>query len=101
MEMEKIEVKVTKVNQGNVTAYTGKMKALDILALYDLKRWSETELDGYQRQLYEERQKEIADYLKNCSIPILPAILVSIKEDTIYEPSDNDFGALEAIRVPT
>jgi len=95
MEIEEIEVIVTKVTQGNVTAYTGKMKAVDILALYDLKRWSETELDGYQRQLYLDRQKEIADYLKNCSIPIIPAILVSIREDTTYYPSDNgDFGKL-------
>ena len=96
IENEQIEVTVTKVIQGNVTAYTGKMKAADILAIYDLKRWSETELDGYQRQLYLDRQKEIADYLKNCTIPIIPAILASIRSDTLFSSSDRrDIGTLK------
>lgn len=98
MTEEKIEVQVTKIRQGNITAYLGKMNATDVLALYDLKKWSETEIDGYQRNLYRERQREIAKYLKECSIPIIPAILVSIRESTNFEPDNGDQGTLHIPR---
>ncbi|MEM3191384.1 MAG: DGQHR domain-containing protein [Candidatus Parvarchaeota archaeon] len=84
-----IEVPVVKIDEGGVTSYLGRMRARDILAVYDIRRWSETELDGYQRQLYEERQKEVAKYLSDCPIPVIPAILATIGEDTEFEPYEN------------
>lgn len=97
---EVLQIDVVRLSQGNITAYVGKMTAANILALYDLKLWSETQLDGYQRQLYEERKKEIAQYLKDCSIPVIPAILVSIRENAKFLPSNEngDTGTLEIPR---
>ncbi len=90
-----LRVGVMELKQGNVTAYIGKMKPTDVLDLYDLKRWSVVQLDGYQRGLYEERKKEVAQYLRNCPIPVLPAILVSIRGDSRFISENGDFGFLE------
>jgi len=94
-----LKVSAVKLRQGNVIAYVGKMKSAEILALYDLKRWSTMQLDGYQRGVYEERKREIARYLKNCSIPVIPAILVSIRGDSNFITNDGgDVGTLEIPR---
>ena len=94
-----LRVSAVKLRQGNVIAYVGKMKSAEILALYDLKRWSTMQLDGYQRGVYEERKREVARYLKNCSIPVVPAILVSIKGDSKFiSDDDGDVGILEIPR---
>ena len=90
-----IKTNVIKLNQKGVTAYTGKMKALDILALFDLKRWAEETLDGYQRKLYVEQQREVADYINRCPIPIIPSILVSLSPEVRFTSEDNrDAGSL-------
>jgi hypothetical protein len=94
-----LSVSVIKIAPKGVTSYVGKMRALDILELSDLKRWTEERFDGYQRQLYKERMKEIAGYLKECVIPVIPAILVSIREDVKFTPiNSNDVGTLEIPR---
>lgn len=90
MSDRNITVPAVRVNEGEVIAYVGRIKASDILAVYDIRRWSETELDGYQRQLYEERKREIARYLRECPFPVIPAILVGVGQDCKFEPVDED-----------
>ncbi|MCK4481672.1 DGQHR domain-containing protein [Candidatus Bathyarchaeota archaeon] len=94
-----VRVSAVRLFQGGVTAYLGKMKAADILTLYDIRQWNELTLSGYQRQLYNERKREIAHYLKDCPIPVIPAIFVSIRKDTRFIPVDGgDIGTLEIPR---
>jgi DGQHR domain-containing protein len=96
LQSDVVRVSAVALRQGSVTAYVGKMKSVDILALYDLKRWSQVQLDGYQRGIYEERKREIASYLRNCSIPVVPAILVSIRGNSRFVARDGeDVGILE------
>jgi len=97
-QSDMLRISAVELRQGNVTAYVGKMKSADILALYDLKRWSTMQLDGYQRGVYEERRREIARYLKSCPIPIIPAILVSIRGDSNF--ITNDGGEVGTLEIP-
>lgn len=94
-----LEVPVVRADEGGVSTYLGRMRAGDVLAVYDLRRWSETELDGYQRQLYEERKKEIAKYLRECPIPVIPAVLVTIGNDSQFEPYEKR-GPLGYLKIP-
>jgi DGQHR domain-containing protein len=94
-----IEIPAIRVNEGGVTAYIGRLRASDILAIYDIRRWSERELDGYQRQLYEERKKDIAKYLCECPIPVIPAILATIGEDSVFDPYDKE-NSLGYLKIP-
>ena len=98
MESNFIEIKVTKLTQGKVTEYIGKIRSKDILSLYDIKKFSETELDGYQRELYRERQREIAEYIEDCPIPIIPALLASIREDSVFELKE--MGEQGTLKIP-
>jgi len=93
-----LRISAVRLRQGNITAYIGKMKSADILTLYDLKRWSTMQLDGYQRGVYEERKREIARYLKDCPIPVVPAILVSIRSSNFITNDGGDVGTLEIPR---
>ncbi|HEV2225400.1 MAG TPA: DGQHR domain-containing protein [Nitrososphaerales archaeon] len=99
MIAQNLEVPVVKTDEGGVTSYLGRMRASDVLAVYDIRRWSETELDGYQRQLYEERKKEVAKYLRECPIPVVPAILATIGEETEFDPYEKR-GPLGYLRMP-
>jgi DGQHR domain-containing protein len=94
-----LEVPVVRADEGGVTTYLGRMRASDILAVYDLRRWSESELDGYQRQLYEERKKQIAKYLLECPIPVIPALLVSVGNGSRFEPYEKR-GPLGYLKIP-
>jgi DGQHR domain-containing protein len=94
-----LEVPVVRANEGGVTTYLGRMRASDVLAVYDLKRWSETDLDGYQRQLYEERKREVARYLQDCPIPVIPAILVTSGSDSTFDAVERN-SALGYLHVP-
>jgi DGQHR domain-containing protein len=99
MSSSVFEVPVVRADEGGVTAYLGRMRASDVLAVYDLRQWSETELDGYQRQLYEERKKQIAKYLRECPIPVIPAVLVTIGAESKFEPYEKR-GPLGYLKVP-
>jgi len=91
-----IEVKVIKLVQKEIEMYIGKMKVNDILGLYELDKFKEEELEGYQREQYEERTSELVQYLTRCPLAIMPALLVSLREIK-FDPQDGDFGIL---RIP-
>jgi len=92
-----ISVKVFKLAQKEIEMYVGKMKVNEILELYELDRFKEEELEGYQREMYEERTSELVEYLAKCPLAVMPALLVSLRK-TEFETTDDDFGVLKIPR---
>jgi DGQHR domain-containing protein len=91
-----IDVRVIKLAQKRIEMYVGKMKVNDILDLYELDKFKEEELEGYQREQYEERTSELVEYLEKCPLAVMPALLVSLRKAE-FESQDGDFGLL---RIP-
>lgn len=91
-----VEVRVIKLVQKDIRMYIGKMRVNDILELYELDKFKEEELEGYQREQYEERTSELVAYLSKCPLAVMPALLVSLRK-TEFEPQDGDLGLL---RIP-
>jgi DGQHR domain-containing protein len=93
---EAICVGAIRLVQKEIEMYVGKMKVNDILELYELDRFKEEELEGYQREQYEERTSELVQYLAKCPLAIMPALLVSLRKAD-FQPKNGDFGVL---RIP-
>jgi DGQHR domain-containing protein len=96
-QKQAIEVKAIKLVQKDIEMYVGKMKVADILNLYELDKFKEEELEGYQRERYEERTSQLVEYLEKSPLAVMPALLVSLRK-TIFVPSDGDIGTLEIER---
>ena len=92
-----IEVEVIKLVQKEIQMYIGKMKVNDILRLYELDKFKEEELEGYQREQYEERTSELVEYLEKCPLAVMPALLVSLR-NTCFISQNGDFGTLKIPR---
>src|SRR3990170_871019 len=92
-----VEVKVIKLVQKDVEMYIGKMKVDDILSLYELDKFKEEELEGYQRERYEERTSQLVEYLEKSPLAVMPAILVGLRE-TNFGSVDGDLGVLRIDR---
>jgi len=92
-----IPVDVIRLHQKGVTMYVGKMRAEDLHPLWEIDKFRVEDLDGYQRKLYEERTKEVLEYLINCQVPVLPAVLVSLRTGAAFKPryEGSDLGVLE------
>jgi DGQHR domain-containing protein len=94
---DSINLKVFKLVQKDIEMYVGKMQVKDILELYELDKFKEEELEGYQREQYEERTSELVEYLTKCPLAIMPAILVSLRK-TRFKSNDGDYGILKIPR---
>jgi len=92
-----IEVKAIKLAQKEIEMYVGKMKVDDILNIYELDKFKEEELEGYQRERYEERTSQLVEYLEKSPLAVMPAILVSLRK-TNFLPLDGDLGVLKIDR---
>jgi DGQHR domain-containing protein len=92
-----IDVKVIKLAQKEIEMYVGKMKVNDILGLYELDKFREEELEGYQREQYEERTSQLVEYLERCPLAIMPALLVSLRKAD-FESQNGDFGVLRIVK---
>jgi DGQHR domain-containing protein len=92
-----VEVKAIKLVQKNIEMYVGKMKVNDILALYELDKFKEGELEGYQRERYEERTSQLVEYLERSPLAVMPALLVGLREIN-FCPLDGDLGTLRIER---
>jgi len=92
-----IRVDVIKLRQKDVEMYIGKMKSKDILQLYEIDKFKDEELEGYQRELYEERTSELIEYLTKCPIAVMPSLFVSLRKAK-FLPRGGDFGVLEIFR---
>ena len=88
-----IEVQVIRFQQKGIEMYVGKMKAREILQLYEIDKFKEEELEGYQRELYEERTSELVEYLSKCPLAIMPAMLVSLRKARFTSQND-EFGSI-------
>lgn len=92
-----IEVNVIRLRQKGIDMYMGKMKAKDLLQLYEVEKFKEEELEGYQRNIYEERTSELVEYLSDCPLAVMPAILVSLRE-VDFTSKGEDLGKLSIPR---
>jgi len=92
-----LEVTAIKLCQKGVDMYVAKMRVGDILDLYELDSFKEDELEGYQRERYEERMAQIVEYIEKSPLAIMPAILVGLRE-TKFEVSNKDIGILKINR---
>jgi DNA sulfur modification protein DndB len=92
-----IEIDVIRFHQKGIEMYIGKMKAKELLQLFEIDEFKEEELEGYQRELYEERTSELVEYLSKCPLAIMPAILVSLRGANFIS-QNGDFGTLSIPR---
>jgi DGQHR domain-containing protein len=92
-----VEVKAIKLVQKSIEMYIGKIKVNDILALYELDKFKDEELEGYQRERYEERTSELVEYLEKSPLAVMPALLVGLRR-TNFTPIDEDLGILKIER---
>jgi len=92
-----IEVTAIKLVQKDIEMYVGKMKVNDVLSLYELDKFKEEELEGYQRERYEERTSQLVEYLEKSPLAVMPAILVGLRK-TNFVSVDGDLGVLRIDR---
>lgn len=92
-----INIEAIRIQQKEIDMYMGKMKPKDILQIYEIDKFKEEELEGYQRELYEERTSELVEYLAKCPLAIMPALLVSLREAE-FNSQHGDFGVLSIPR---
>jgi len=100
MEKEgRIEVPAVRLEQRGLILYQGKIKARELLELWDVKRFKEEYLSpgatpaGYQREA-EMRAKDISTYVRECQIPLVPSLLLAAKE-LEFEEFERGFGVLK------
>ncbi len=92
-----LEVNAIKLLQKDVVMYVGKMKITEILNLYELDKFKEEELEGYQRERYEERTSELVQYIEKSPLAVMPALLVGLRK-TSFIPEKGDLGVLKIER---
>lgn len=92
-----IEVTTIRLVQKDIEMYVGKMKVSDILGLYELDKFKEEELEGYQRERYEERTSQLVEYLERSPLAVMPAILVGLRK-TNFVSVEGDLGVLSIHR---
>jgi hypothetical protein len=98
---EYIKVPVIAFKQKGVQNYVGVIKAKDILDIWHVERFIEDQVHfrGYQRHEEEERMREVYRYLEECQLPVIPAILVSIRKGTRFIQTAENIGILEIPRI--
>ncbi|MDR2700036.1 MAG: DGQHR domain-containing protein [Nitrososphaerota archaeon] len=92
-----LELTVIKLYQKNIDMYVGKMRITDILDLYELDKFKEEHLEGYQRERYEERTVQLIEYIEKSPLAVMPALLVGLR-DTNFEVIKDDIGTLRLNR---
>ncbi len=96
-----IKVPVIAFEQKGVRNYVGVMKARDILDVWHVERFIENQVfsRGYQRQEEEARMREVYRYIEECQLPIIPAILASVRKGARFMQKSENIGILEIPRV--
>jgi DGQHR domain-containing protein len=92
-----LEITAIKLCQKGVDMYIGKMRVTDILDLYELDKFKEEALEGYQRERYEERTAQLIEYIEKSPLAVMPALLVGLRE-TSFEILKDDIGILTVNR---
>lgn len=81
-----VSISATRFEQRGLVLYSGTISAGDLLSVYDIHRWKQDDLEGYQRERYEERVAEIAKYIEKATVPIIPPLLVSLRRRVDFQP---------------
>lgn len=97
---QRIKIPAMRARQKNILLYFGKIKAYELLLLSAVDQWSDNDCEGYQRNQYNSKKREIKDYLQKCPIPLVPAILGSIKDGQFIPENGDCFGHLELPIIP-
>jgi DGQHR domain-containing protein len=92
-------INVIRMMQKGIPLYIGKLNAAQLLILISFDQWSEIKMSGYQREIFKEKAREIRQYLEECPIPIIPALLASFRQGSYHEIKD-DYGRLEIPVIP-
>jgi hypothetical protein len=95
----KATINVIRIMQKGMPIYIGKINAAQLLVLVSFDQWSETRMSGFQREIFKEKAREIKQYLEECPIPIIPALLASFRIGQYY-PIKDDYGKLEIPVLP-
>jgi len=101
-EKEIIEIPVVRLKQQNLVLYQGKLKARDLLDLWDIKTFKEEYLtgesapSGYQREA-EGRARQISTYVAECQVPLIPSLLLAVKGPE-FEEFERGYGVLKIPR---
>lgn len=99
MGAEMLEIDAIRLTQKGMPMYVGKIKAADLLTVSAIEQWSEESLDGFQREKFREKTREIKEYLENCPIAMIPSLLASFREGS-FSSINHDFGILRLPRRP-
>ena len=100
-----LKLPVIKLQQKNVTLYTGKLKVKNLINLYGVYNFEEENLQGYQRELYDDQVSELYQYLLNFPLAIMPGIFISVRDGVNflkqnYKDSENLFEDLGTLEIP-
>jgi len=95
----KATINVIKLNQKGMSIYIGKVNAIQLLILVSSEQWNESTTNGFQREIFQEKAREIKNYIEQCPIPMIPAFLVSFREGH-FMPKEGDIGKLEIPIIP-
>jgi len=95
-EVTALKIPVIRLSQKGVTMYVGKMTSQELLRLWEIDKFREEDLEGYQRKVYDSRTQDILNYLVDCPVAVMPGILVSLHGVTMFRAdSKGDTGTLE------
>ncbi|MHA1875587.1 MAG: DGQHR domain-containing protein [Promethearchaeota archaeon] len=94
-----LDLPVLKLQQKDVSLYSGKLDAINLLKLYGIASFEEYTLSGYQRDINDNQTDELSKYILECPLALMPGLFVSIRGEVSFNPfkKSDDFGLL---RVP-
>ncbi len=95
----KAKIDVIRLNQKGMPVYIGKVNAIQLLVLVSSEQWTESTTNGFQREIFKEKAQEIKDYIEQCPIPMLPALLVSFRAGN-YVSTNGSMGKLVLPIIP-
>lgn len=80
-----IEIPAIKLKQKSVVLYVGKLKAKELMTLYGVSVFDERTLDGYQREIYENKIEDLHRYVRDCPIAVMPGFFISLREGADFK----------------
>ena len=80
-----MEIPAIRLKQKNLILYVGKLKAKDLIALYGVSVFDERTLDGYQREIYENKIEDLHRYVMDCPIAVMPGFFISLRKGADFD----------------
>jgi hypothetical protein len=97
---ESFIIPAVRLDEKGIPVYAARIKAGDLLDVFDVKRFSAEELDWYQRKRFDQKAFEMKEYLVDCPIAIVPSVLLGVPEKVRFTPTrgSDDLGSIEIHR---